>query len=276
MAEETETLSESNKLDRELSASVKDPGEDDIIREESEEKDDGEAEEEESSEEEETEEEESEEEQSSDEKEVDADTQNALALYKALQGERGADVLRGLAIRAGLIKADATTSEVPNADDFTEELKAAMGPDWDFIAEKMGPAAKRYFDRKVEEVRQEHIRLETSLELEKAWAKLSEETDGDINNYEKEIDSLSAKYIRGRTVPIRDYVRDLYKIASADKKSSKMVEKTIKKIEKNASDRLPRSSEVGESRVKKGVQFPNLDQSIKEALQELTLKPKSA
>lgn len=259
--ENEEILSEENKLDRELADSVKDPGDDDIIKEPKE-SDDAEEEDSEKSEAAEEDGDEDEEEESK-ESEADEDTKQALALYKALKSENGAEVLRNLAIRAGLIKADEkVTKEV--AEDLTAELTESLGEDWGFLAPKLAPVMKKL----VEQVRQEHVRLETSIALEKAWTTLAEETDGDIKNYQDDIDKLSNKYHMGRGVTIVEYLRDLYKIASANKRDSKATEKVLKKIEKNAADRLPRSSEVGEKRVKRSTQLPTLGEAIYEAYQE--------
>lgn len=201
--------------------------------------------------------------------EVDSDTEQALQLFKALKGPNGAAVLKNLAVRAGLIEeGEKVTKKV--SDDLKDLLTGSLGEQWSFIAEGLAPALQTYFDKKVAEVREQHIRLETSLQLKEAWAELAAETEGDIEKFEKEIDTLSNKYHMGQNVTIKDYLRDLYKIASADKKSSSAVVKTLKKIEKNSSDRLPRSSEVGEKRVAQSTQLPSLEESIKLAFNELS------
>ena len=67
---------------------------------------------------------------------------------------------------------------------------------------------------------------------------------------------------------IEKYLRGLYKMASADTKDSTQLKKTVEKINSNLSDRLPRSSEVVDSRVKKSRQLPTLTEAIEEAMKE--------
>lgn len=260
-----EQLTEANKLNREIAAKL-------TVPEEEKEEENDEVEQEETPDGDEEAEETTDEEEETKETEPDEETKQALQLLQALKGPKGKEVLKGLAIRAGLIEEGQKVTKAVS-DDLQDLLTNSLGDQWGFIAEGLAPALQTYFDKKVQEVREQHIRLETSLQLKEAWAELSaEEATSDIAKYEKEIDALSNKYQMGPNVTIKDYLRDLYKIASADKKSSKAVVKAISKIEKNSSDRLPRSSEVGEKRIAKGSQLPSLEESIKQAFEEETRK----
>lgn len=258
-----EQLTETNKLNREIASKltdVKDDEESEDSKVEEKETDDGDEEKEESPD----------EEEEVAEVEPDEETKQAVQLLQALKGPKGKEVLKGLAVRAGLITAEEKVTKAVS-DDLQSLLTSSLGEQWSFIAEGLAPALQTYFDKKVQEVREQHLRLETSLQLKEAWAELSSEDEtSDITKYEKEIDTLSNKYQMGPNVTIKEYLRDLYKIASADKQKSKAVVKAIKKIESNSSDRLPRSSEVGEPRVKKGTQLPSLEESIREAFTELS------
>lgn len=255
-----EQLTETNKLNREIASKLTD-----VKDEESDE-----VEQEEDSETSEKTEESTEEEPVAKDAEPDEETKQAVQLLQALKGPKGKEVLKGLAVRAGLITEEQKVTKAVS-DDLQSLLTDSLGDQWGFIAEGLAPALQTYFDKKVQEVREQHLRLETSLQLKEAWAELSADDEtSDITKYEKEIDALSNKYQMGPNVTIKEYLRDLYKIASADKQKSKAVVKAIKKIESNSSDRLPRSSEVGEKRVAKGSQLPSLEESIREAFTELS------
>lgn len=256
-----EELSDTQKLDRAIAAGLKTSEEEPDVEEEPELEVKAEDDEEDENG------EEDEDEEVKKESKADPETENALKLWKALQGKDGAAVLEGLAVRAGLIKKDGAVTKVSEAK-FTERLKESLGPEWDFLADKLGPAFEAELERRVENVRKSHIELEVSLELKDAWATLSEETDGDAMRYQDKIDKLSNEFQMGPKTKIVDYLRNLYKIASSDAKESKKIEKTLKKIEANSSDRLPRSSEVGEKRVKRGTQLPSLDEAVQQAFQE--------
>lgn len=257
-----EQLSVENKLNREIASKLTD------IKNEEDESD--EVEQEKTSDGDEETEEAAEEKSESKKEEPDEETKQAVQLLQALKGPKGKEVLKGLAVRAGLISPEEKVTKSVS-DDLQSLLSTSLGEQWSFIAEGLAPALQTYFDKKVQEVREQHLRLEISLQLKEAWAELSAEEDtSDITKYEKEIDTLSNKYQMGPNVTIKEYLRDLYKIASADKQKSKAVVKAIKKIESNSSDRLPRSSEVGENRVSKGTQLPSLEESISEAFRELS------
>lgn len=265
MADENkEELSKENELDRIIAEGTGNKPETEVKSEEENDSETEETSEEDEEGAEETDEEDSEKESP---KEVSDETKQALALFKALKSDKGHEVVKNLAIRAGLIKEDEKVTNI-SSKKLTNLIAESLGEEWSFLAERIGVPLERYVEEMRSELKNDQIRLSTGLELEKAWSKLDSETEGDILKYQDKIEELSNEYSMGRGVTIEKYLRGLYKMASADKKESRQIQKTVEKINKNSSDRLSRSSEVANERVKKGTQLPSLEQSIEEALEE--------
>lgn len=230
---------------------------------------------------EETEEEESEEEETEEEEEEeDPDAANALALFKLLKNpDTQKSVIETLARQAGLIE---TKQDVRKATDAIEEiLTESLGEEFNFLAKKLVPGIKKILELQKVELSQDISSIATNSqqmqvtnEVERAVNILRKETKGEIDRYMPAIEKLADKYSPSEKVSALEYLRGLYKMASAGVKEGSAKRKIAEQINRNANDIGARTgSKSGSGNAKPGQnKLMTLDEAIKYAMKQHKLE----
>lgn len=200
----------------------------------------------------------------------------AIEFYKALKDpKQGPELISFLAKQAGLeIKEGAKPAEVKK--DILDALKEEAG-DYGFLIEKIGPGLKKMIDeavsaqvsdvKKTLAARQED---EFKAAYDGAWDKLNTDSEGLLEKNGAKIAELTKDYpyTPSKTNTISKYLSNLLKLATDGEDDSK-TEKVIDKIKKNAKEGKVPSSDVDESRITAGPQYPTIEDAISGAAKTL-------
>lgn len=198
-------------------------------------------------------------------------------LYKALRGPQAAAIIAALAQQAGILpkasEAPLTKKEeAAAAKDIKSIFKDALGAEYGFLADRLGPAIEAVLqqERESSETRFAEIQ-QTNVEREvvTAYEKLAVSTKGESKKFEARMAQLSEEIPIGN-MNVRTYMERLYTIASNERKSSP--QKVADQIRRNASDapaRLRSAGTVPMSNIKLPEKKMSLDESIKWAENQL-------
>lgn len=172
------------------------------------------------------------------------------------------------------------TEQKETKKDIMGLLEEALGPEFKFLASKLGPALDKAIDAKVSEEREARIaenqRNEANRvnqEVESTLAKLARETKGLSKKLEPVMMRLSEEIHPGPNTTIEKYVRTLYREASA-RDSQKAVQANISdKIRRNAGDVPSRLETTQKGRQEDASKLPNkkmtLNESVEWAMKQL-------
>lgn len=218
-------------------------GETEVVEEEKEEKPSKKAPEvEEDSTDDEDEEEESEEEPEEGDGLSDEEIKESRKLYKALKDPASAKaVTTALAQQYGMtVGVPETKAEVKEAKKtIQEKVRAALGPEYAFLSEKIGNALESSLEDLREEnesVRVELQQKEVVRETNEALEKLNRVTKGESKKLEGKISALMINFPPSGKIGAFEYLEGIYKMASADISKQKAKSEVRDKINKNAKD----------------------------------------
>ncbi len=208
------------------------------------------------------------------EKLSDDEATEARNLYKALKNPKSSSaIIAALAQQAGLFN-QVQPPSVKEIKETKREIKdilaEGLGKEYSFLADKLGPAIEKVLDqeRKTSEERFAQLRqTEVEREVVTAYEKLAVQTKGESKRLEGRMAELSEQIPIGK-LAVKDYMNNLYLIASGEKKTPPA--KIADQIKKNASDvgsRL-RSGSIQNTEVPS--KKMNLNESVNFALDQLT------
>lgn len=181
--------------------------------------------------------------------------QQGLDLIKALKDPQQAPIIaRFLAEQTGVLKQDTTTTKTETkeaADAVLEALKESLGPEFQYLAEKIAPGMKKAFSQIVEQnnadIREEFHRQEEeklALQSKTALDSLTEDFFGkgeDLpKNVEQEMSKLMDKYQPSPDSTVKEYVNDIFKLAVSNLNLSKSDKAREAKTNKNRNDAASR------------------------------------
>lgn len=196
-------------------------------------------------------------------------TQRALNLYAALDDPTtGPALLETLARKAGLLVQQGRATENQVVKSALDVLKENLGSEYEFLAPGLAKSLEQLIehavDAKVKPIQENNrialeksVERETDAEMEKFYAKHK-----DAKELDKEITALAKRMPFSGEGRLSDYLEDLYKIATYDKREARTVEKTVDRMNKNAKGARDASVEVPESRTKTGSKLPTLNEAL--------------
>lgn len=198
-------------------------------------------------------------------------------LYKALKDPKSSGaIIAALAAQAGLhLTADSTKAEVKEAKrDLTAVVKEALGPEYEFLAAKLGKAidGALEIEREQNEASLQQIRqAQVEREVSDSYAKLARETKGESKKLEARMAALSEEIPIGN-MSVEQYIRRLHMVASGEATKHADAAKTASQIRKNAGnapERLRTTRPVG-AEPKLPTEKLGLKGAVNFALNELT------
>lgn len=168
---------------------------------------------------------------------------DAKALFKLLKDPATQQAtIRAMAAGAGLLGKDLPTTNVEVKEakkDLKEILKKSLGPQLEWLAEKLAPAMQEMLDEerasattKLASLEQSQIESATNV----AWDKLHDETKGLSRKYEARMVQLADEVLPAANQSPLQYLRNLYKIASSDKTATTTRQQMAEKINRNSKD----------------------------------------
>ncbi|HSX39346.1 MAG TPA: hypothetical protein VLI92_02030 [Candidatus Saccharimonadales bacterium] len=197
----------------------------------------------------------------------------AIRLYEALEDPNvGPSVLRTLAEKAGLLglNADKTPKQITKS--VVDTLKESLGAEYEFLADRLADGidtiVKQIVTEQLKPVQaqtQEAVERAVKADVDSAFAKF-ESTHKDFKEHEVAMTELSKKLPYTGDYPMEEYLDNLYKIVTTDKKEAKVIQKTVDKINKNAQELRDSSTEVQETRITKGSKLPSLNEAVAAAM----------
>lgn len=178
--------------------------------------------------------------------------QEARVLFNALKdpAQRG-PVIAALMNAAGIEAPtkESTKTEVKEAKKATLELVTeALGKEYGFLAERVSKAFDAVMAQKSEEVSSLKAEIDQDKlvsETKSAENELIAETKGDFKKYESQILKLIDQYPKGDNLPVKEYLKGLYTIASAGKTVGKTKADLANRINKNFNDSAGRLRSQG-------------------------------
>lgn len=197
-------------------------------------------------------------------------------LYLALKDPKTAGpIIAALAAQAGLhLTPTSTKAEVKEVKkNITDAVAEALGPEYAFLAPKLGKA----FESALEIQREEHqaslqeIRQsQVERDVTTAYEKLARETKGESKKLEAKMAALSEEIPIGN-MTVEKYIRRLYTVATAEgqQTSARQTADRIRKNASNAPERIRSGSAAG-TEPKMPDKKLSLNESVNYALKELT------
>jgi hypothetical protein len=201
------------------------------------------------------------------ETEEDEETAKALELYKALQGPNAVALIERLARQAKLIGTEQDLSKKEQKKAVVDVLKEELGDEYGYLADKFGKAIERILNQELSEVRERVTSAEKNrrnYEDDIALSKFYKDNP-DAVKHEKKLLDLMHKLPQSVNLDTYEYLTMLYSLAKNGRTTSSSVRSAVEKMKKNATDANLASSDVEESRVKKGPQRPTLDEALNAA-----------
>jgi len=225
--------------------------------------------------------------------------QRALQIYETLTDpSTQTDAIKFLAEKAGLIKAaGGTTHEA--VETITDILKAELGEDNAFLADKLGPAIEKILNKtiqpKISKVEFDRRVADVSNEVNSTYSKLAKEFS-DFESLDAKMTEMMQVIQPGPKTSMEEYLRTLYRLVGgkgqeaqakssssnssaaktgADNKteSAKKTQEVVEKIKKNAEEAKKQvSSDVDEATIQRGKQRPTAREAVLAALNEITGK----
>lgn len=191
-------------------------------------------------------------------------------LYKALRGPQAAAIIAALAQQAGILpkanEAPLTKREEASAKrDIKEIFADALGKEYGFLAERLGPAIEAVMQQERDSSESRFAELQqTNVEREvvAAYEKLATVTKGESKKFEARMAQLSEEIPIGN-MNVKTYMERLYTLASNERKSSP--QKVADQIRRNASDAPARLRSAGSVPLPVG-QVPDKKMNLNESI----------
>jgi hypothetical protein len=211
------------------------------------------------------------------------DVQRKIRLAEnLLDPDLGPAVLRDLAEKAGIIAAREGTTPKQAAKTTLDVLKENIAPEWHFLFDqKFAKGLEQIIESKVEE-KVSSVRQQQQVEVENRIKSESEgaldkfyKTYTDANKFDAKMLDVMKKLPIGEGVTPYDYMEMVYKVVNpeafitkqkTETKQSTAVKHMVDRMNKNAAEHKPRSSEVTESSVTRGSKLPSLKESVLAAM----------
>jgi hypothetical protein len=199
--------------------------------------------------------------------EDDEETAKALELYKELQGPNAVAIIERLARQAKLIGTEQNLDKKEQKKAVVDVLKEELGDEYGYLAEKFGKAIERILNQELSDVTRKVAATEDRRRKQEADSALDKfyKDNPDVKKHEKKIFDLMHKLPQGPDIDTYEYLTMLYSLATNGRTASSSVRSAVDKMKKNATDANIASSDVEESRVKKGPQHPTLDEALNAA-----------
>lgn len=209
----------------------------------------------------------------------DAAKDEAVRLYKALKDPKaGPAVLAALAQQAGLLGRNApeTKAEVKEAKRaVTEILSEALGKDYAFLADKLGPALEAVFEQQETSLGEKFHKLEADkveAQTVQAMKELSRLTKGESTKLEARMAELSNEMPPAPGITPEKYIRHLFVLAGGKLPTATNGKTQNERIQRNANDTADRIQGKNSSRETQGDRIPvakSLDEAIALAQQQI-------
>lgn len=201
------------------------------------------------------------------------ETEEAVRLYRALNGDNGVKVLEILAREAGLNLDSTKVSAAEKKDAIMDMLEENLGPQYKFLAPKLGPVLKQLLQESKSETERRFSEL-TNRDLEK-------ETDSaltdvmkdhtDFHLFAKDIQKLMEEIAPAKGISQKIYLNRLYRLAKQEAEEKGTEQKRAERLSRAAND-IHRVAPVGgsdRSHVDKNRPL-SLRAAISETLEELS------
>lgn len=193
----------------------------------------------------------------------------AIRLYEALEDPNvGPGVLRTLAEKAGILGTQEGKTEKQITKSVVEVLKESLGTEYEFLADRLAHGIDLIVKQTVaEQIKPVQTRTDEAIEravkaeVDATFEKFHS-AHKDAKDYDKEMTELSKRLPYTGDYPMEEYLENLYKIVTTDKKEAKVIKTTVDKINKNAQELRDSSTEVQETRVKTGSKLPSLNEAV--------------
>lgn len=210
---------------------------------------------------------------------TDAQKDEAMRLYRALNNPKQAPALvAALAQNQGLLTnlGDKTKTEVKEVKkDILAIFEEELGPQMKFLAPQLSKAVDRALAQEREEQQEAvgQLQLQNTLkEVNDVLATLAKETNGSSKQFEDRMASLMETYPKGPDTSIDKYIRDMYTLASVGKVKqtvNKQVADKIRRNANNASERLGNKGGTPNTTDSLPAKKMNLTESVKWAADQL-------
>ena len=219
---------------------------------------------------------EKEEEEESEEEDLDEPSRDeAFRLYKALKDPKAAPaIIAALAQQVGVLPSSESKTEArQQVKDIKSILADSLGPEYKFLADRLGPAIELVIvqEREAQSQKLSQIELHNiEKEIEQTFSTLAKESKGESRRLEARMYALMDEIVPSANISVDKYIRHIYAIASAGRKQPTTKE-VADKIRRNANDapsRLQSGTAVGRESSLPNKKM-NINQSINWALDQL-------
>lgn len=209
----------------------------------------------------------------------DLEKDESQRLYKALRDPvKGIEVLRALAAQAGLLGKNAPETkkeETAAKRAVTEILSEALGKDYAFLADKLGPALEAVFEQQETSLGEKFHKLEADkveAQTVQAMKELSRLTKGESTKLEARMAELSNEMPPAPGITPEKYIRHLFVLAGGKLPTATNGKTQNERIQRNANDTADRIQGKNSSRETQGDRIPvakSLDEAIALAQQQI-------
>lgn len=197
----------------------------------------------------------------------------ALNIWRGLKDPvKGPRIVEYLASEAAKLANKENVSPAKAAKTTVEVLKESLPPEFQFLADQLGPGIEKLLNTKVEEnlapfkqqlseTQERQVKSQVDGDMEKFYKAYP-----DAKELEKEMFELSQDMPQGKKISTYNYLEKLYKLATADVRESKKVASKIDKITKQSKEVREMSTDVSEDKTRKGSRHPTLNEAIAAAM----------
>jgi nucleoid DNA-binding protein len=196
---------------------------------------------------------------------------DAIQLFQVLKNpETAQEMAAEIARRMGLDVSKREQKQV--VKNVFDELKERVPEEQRFLIDSLGPAFQQLIETKLAEalapVREQQAHqheIQVNNEIDATFVSLSKKFP-DIMEHQEAMNTLAAKFSANEGTSMSDYLEGLYKMVVSDKKVSKVVEKTVSKINRNLGEVKPTSAQVDDAVVQRGSKLPTIKEAVDAAL----------
>lgn len=198
--------------------------------------------------------------------------EEAIRLYRALNGDKGVTILSMLAREAGIKLADESTTKTEKKDAIMDMLEEHLGSQYKFLAPKLGPVLKGLLEESKRETAAEIAKI-NSRDLERttdlALTEIMAENK-DFHLFTKQIEELMKEISPAPNTSQKAYLTRLYKLAKADAQSESSETSRAERLRRATRDisRVPPLGGSDKSHKNDNAR-PTLRQAISETLDDL-------
>lgn len=181
-------------------------------------------------------------------------------------------VLAALAKDAGL-QVVTGKSEASAVKSVTQEMKEALGEEWSFLADKIGPTIEKLLNKTREETQAE-LRVQTQKQIEQEATRASTEffrDNPDAQKYEQRMIKLMDQFPPSDNISPREYLEAMYTLASNSGKgriATKLAEKASERASKNEAKPQLKFGLQNTENLQEGSQTMSLRESVMAAAKQ--------